>query len=72
MSKCINVDKLKLSELLTVKSFIEQLKEKGYNMTKPAVHYQLKNTNNLDYCDWQDLILIVNNSKAKSFVPKGH
>lgn len=73
MSKRVDTKNLKLGELITIKSFIDYMKdERGITITKPAVHYQLKNTDNLDYCEWQGIFLIINNSKAKTFTPKGN
>ena len=70
MSKRINIEGLKLSELSTINHYLQYLSSKGINMTKQAIHYQIMNTDNLDWCDWQGNKLIVMNEKAKTFTPK--
>lgn len=73
MSKRIDIKNIKLGDLMTVKSYINFMKEKrGIAITKPAVHYQLKNTDNLDYCEWQENIFVINNNKVNTFTPKGN
>lgn len=71
MSKRIDAKNLKLGDVMTVKVYLAWLEsERAINTTKQAIQYQLENTDNLDWCDWQGTKYIIHNQKAKVFTPK--
>jgi len=71
MSKRQKTDEIKLSDVMTVKSYLDFLKKRGIETSKQTIHYQLEKTDNLDYCEWQGMKLVIINNKSINFTPKG-
>ncbi|HOZ82167.1 MAG TPA: hypothetical protein PKU82_04495 [Bacteroidia bacterium] len=60
-----------VADCVTIAEFVKQLRASTGNekINASTIHYHLKNTDNLDYVEVNNVFLIVVNDKAKSFNP---
>ena len=60
-----------VSDCMTVSEFVRVLVERTGNKSINAstVHYHLKNTDNIDYVEVNNVCLIIKNEKSNTFTP---
>lgn len=60
-----------LGSVLTVGEFVKVVRERTGNdkISNQTIHHHLKKTDKLDYVEWCDMCLIIQNEKADNFSP---
>lgn len=64
-------NKILVSDCMTVSEFVREVVERTGNnsINASTVHYHLKNTDNVDYVEVDNVCLIIRNNKSKTFAP---